>query len=70
MVPPTSKSLKPAKTTERELVRSESARAEKARQDFDLVAGMVAAHRPFDPRTEQVGDLEMLEAATALTTKK
>ncbi|MCJ2060337.1 hypothetical protein MKL09_27910 [Methylobacterium sp. J-048] len=57
-------------TLEQQRTRENAARVEAARRDLVRVAELTANARPLAPITEDMGDLEMLEVATALSTAK
>lgn len=69
MMIPSFRNNESIETVAQKRARSDAATAEEARRHFDLVAGKIAASRPFDPETEQMDDLDMLEAATAASTR-
>ncbi|CAM2754832.1 hypothetical protein JHFBIEKO_1106 [Methylobacterium mesophilicum] len=48
----------------------DAARAETARRNFERVAALIAAANPLDTDTDAVSDLDLLEAATALSTQR
>ena len=49
--------------------RDDAARAAKARRDFERLAARIASARPLASGTEDLSDLDLIEAATALSAR-
>ncbi|MCJ2091896.1 hypothetical protein MKK67_05160 [Methylobacterium sp. J-072] len=61
---------RPTETDAQTRAREDAARVETARRDFDSMSARIAAARPLAPAKDDLSDLDLLEAATALSTAK